>query len=390
MSRAIIIVLDGVGIGELPDAKNYTDEGSNTLMNIKKQIPNLELPNMCSYGLGNIEVEKGANLYKKAISPKGIYGKMGEKSAGKDTTTGHWEISGVLIENPFPTYPNGFPKEIMDSFEAAISRKTLANCTASGTQIINELGDLHVETGSPIVYTSADSVFQIAAHEDIISIDELYKMCETAREILTGEHGVARVIARPFIGSNGSYTRTKNRKDFSLSPISKTLLDYIKEDNMEVAAVGKIEDIFNNVGLTKSVHTTNNADGINQTIEYLNQDFNGLIFTNLVDYDMLYGHRNDPEGFAKALKEFDDKLPSIVDAMKDDDILFITADHGCDPTTPSTDHSREYVFLLGIGKSLKPLNLGKRETYSDLAKTIAHYLNIENSLEGTSFLNDNA
>lgn len=384
MKRAVIIVLDGVGIGELPDAYKYNDIGSNTLMNIKKQIPSLELKNMCSIGLGNID---GENLYAKSKNPTGFYGKMAEHSAGKDTTTGHWEIAGIWIDKPFPTYPNGFPENIINEFENIIGRKTLGNIPASGTEIINKLGDEHLKTGYPIIYTSADSVFQIACHEDIISVNELYDMCQKARNMLIGENMVARVIARPFTGSNGNYTRTKNRKDFSLSPISKTLLDYTKEKGLKVKAVGKIEDIFNNIGITDSIHTTNNADGIEQTINYLKEDFEGIIFTNLVDYDMLYGHRNDVKGFAQALEYFDSKLPEIINNLKDDDILFITADHGCDPTTLSTDHSREYVFLIGYGKNTKPCNLNICSTYSDLAKTISEYLNIDCNIKGTSFLN---
>lgn len=388
MKRAVIIVLDGVGIGELPDASKYNDCGSNTLMNIKKQVPELNLKNMISLGLGNIKCEIGENLYDKCESPKGIYGKMAEYSAGKDTTTGHWEIAGIWLEKPFPTYPNGFPKEIMDKFEKEIGRKTLANYPASGTEIINKLGDEHIKTGSPIVYTSADSVFQIAAHEDIIPVEKLYEMCETAREILHGTHNVARVIARPFTGVSGNYLRTKNRKDFSLSPPSKTLLNYAKEQGLEVKAVGKIEDIFCNSGITDSVHTTNNADGIEQTIKYLKESFNGIIFTNLVDYDMLYGHRNNINGFADALEYFDNKLPEIIETLDDNDLLFITADHGCDPTTPSTDHSREYVFLLGYGKKIIPKNIKNRSSYSDLAATIAEYLNISADIKGTSFLSE--
>lgn len=388
MKRAIIIVLDGVGIGELPDAEKYNDLGSNTLMNIKKRVPNLKLKNMCSLGLGNIECDKSKNLYDKCDSPKGFYGKMAEHSAGKDTTTGHWEIAGIWLDKPFPTYPNGFPEEIMDKFETAIGRKTLANYPASGTEIIQKLGDEHVKTGYPIVYTSADSVFQIAAHEDIIPVPELYKICEKAREILQGDHGVARVIARPFTGTSNNYTRTKNRKDFSLPPVSKTLLNYAKEQNLSVKAVGKIEDIFYNSGITHSVHTTNNKEGIEQTINYLKENFEGIIFTNLVDYDMLYGHRNNVEGFADALEYFDVRLPEIIDALKDDDILFITADHGCDPTTPSTDHSREYIFLLGYGKNINPVNINTHSTYSDIAKTIAEYLGIKEDLKGTSFLSE--
>lgn len=382
MKRAIIIVLDAVGIGELPDADKYGDKGSNTLMHVKEALPALNLKNMCNLGLGLID---GDNVYEKVNNPNGIYGKMAEHSAGKDTTTGHWEISGIWIDKPFPTYPKGFPKEIIEEFESKIDRKVLGNCVASGTVIIQELGDEHMKTGYPIVYTSADSVFQIACHEDIIPIEEQYRYCEIAREILQGDNGVGRVIARPFIGSNGHYTRTERRKDFSLPPIAPTLLDYVSDAGLTVSAVGKIEDIFCNRGITQSVHTHTNAEGIEQTIKYIENAPDGLIFTNLVDTDMLYGHRNDVEGFGKSLQYFDDNLPRIINAMSDDDILFITADHGCDPTTPSTDHSREYVFLLGYGKNIKPHNIGIRRTYADLAKTIADYFNIENDLHGEKF-----
>ena len=382
MKRAIIIVLDAVGIGELPDADKYGDKGSNTLMHVKEALPALNLKNMCNLGLGLID---GDNVYEKVNNPKGIYGKMAEHSAGKDTTTGHWELSGIWIDKPFPTYPKGFPKEIIEEFESKIGRKVLGNCVASGTVIIQELGDEHMKTGYPIVYTSADSVFQIACHEDIIPIEKQYRYCEIAREILQGDNGVGRVIARPFIGSNGHYTRTERRKDFSLPPIAPTLLDYVSESGLTVSAVGKIEDIFCNRGITQSVHTHTNAEGIEQTIKNIENAPDGLIFTNLVDTDMLYGHRNDVDGFGKSLQYFDDNLPRIINAMSDDDILFITADHGCDPTTPSTDHSREYVFLLGYGKNIKPHNIGIRRTYADLAKTIADYFNIENDLHGEKF-----
>lgn len=383
MKRGIIIVLDAVGIGELPDAAAYGDEGSNTLMHVKEAKPDLDLKNMCSLGLGLID---GYNVYEKTESPKGAYGKMMEKSKGKDTTTGHWEISGISLESPFPTYPNGFPNDVIKEFENKIGRGILGNYAASGTVIIQDLGDEHIRTGKPIVYTSADSVFQIAAHEDIIPVEELYGMCETAREILKGDNGVARVIARPFTGTSGNYKRTERRKDFSLPPIAPTLLDYMKGAGKEVACVGKIEDIFCNRGITKSVHTHINAEGIEQTIRYIKEDFEGLIFTNLVDTDMLYGHRNDVEGFAKSLQYFDDNLPRIIDAMKDEDILFITSDHGCDPTTPSTDHSREHSFLLMYGKKVKPQNLGTRKSFSDIGKTIAKYVGIKAELEGENML----
>ena len=390
MKRVAIIVLDSVGIGELPDAAKYGDEGSNTLVNIKKEYPEFSVPNMAELGIGNIEGEDIC-LLGKTDSPKGCYAKMSEASNGKDTTTGHWEISGIVTENPFPTFTEtGFPKEVMDKFEKAIGRKTLGNISASGTAIINELGDEHVKTGYPIIYTSADSVFQIACHEDVIPVDELYKMCETAREILVGDYAVARVIARPFIGNgNGNYTRTERRKDFSLAPTSETILDLLKAEGKSVVAIGKIEDIFEHRGMTVTDHTTNNHDGIEKTIEYLKKDFEGLIFTNLVDTDMIYGHRNDVKGYAEAVMYFDSKLPEIKSAMKDDDILIITADHGCDPTTPSTDHSREFVPLLVYGKNIKEgVNLGVRKQFSDIAATVAEYLGINETFGAESFLKD--
>ena len=390
MKRVAIIVLDSVGIGELPDAAKYGDEGSNTLVNIKKEYPEFSVPNMAELGLGNIEGEDIC-LLGKTDSPKGCYAKMSEASNGKDTTTGHWEISGIVTENPFPTFTEtGFPKEVMDKFEKAIGRKTLGNISASGTAIINELGDEHVKTGYPIIYTSADSVFQIACHEDVIPVDELYKMCETVREILVGDYAVARVIARPFIGNgNGNYTRTERRKDFSLAPTSETILDLLKAEGKSVVAIGKIEDIFEHRGMTVTDRTTNNHDGIEKTIEYLKKDFEGLLFTNLVDTDMIYGHRNDVKGYAEAVMYFDSKLPEIKSAMKDDDILIITADHGCDPTTPSTDHSREFVPLLVYGKNIKEgVNLGVRKQFSDIAATVAEYLGINETFGAESFLKD--
>lgn len=389
MKRAIIIVLDSVGIGELPDAADFGDVGSNTLVNIKKARPQTELKNMAALGLGNIQGED-IHLLGKVDAPKGAFGKMGERSIGKDTTTGHWEIAGVVTEKPFPTFTDtGFPKELMDAFEQAIGRKTLGNYAASGTVIIQDLGDEHVKTGSPIVYTSADSVFQIAAHEDVIPVPELYKLCETARKLLTGDYGVARVIARPFIGEHGNYTRTKNRKDFSLEPTGTTILDLAKAKGMNVTAIGKIEDIFEHRGMTRTDHTTNNNDGIEKTILYTKEEFEGILFTNLVDTDMIYGHRNDVEGYAGALEYFDSKLPEIMANMKDEDILFITADHGCDPTTPSTDHSREYVPLLVWGKNVKEgVDLGVRKSFTDLGKTISDYLGLDAEFEGDSFLKD--
>lgn len=389
MKRAIIIVLDSVGIGELPDAKDFGDVGSNTLVNIKKARPQTDLKNMCALGLGNIQGED-IYLLGKTLSPKGAFGKMGEKSIGKDTTTGHWEIAGIITAKPFPTFTEtGFPKEVMDAFEQAIGTKTLGNYAASGTEIIKELGPEHVKTGYPIVYTSADSVFQIAAHEGVIPLEKLYEICQKAREILAGDYGVARVIARPFVGEEGNYTRTKNRKDFSLEPTGTTLLDLAKKKGLNVTAIGKIEDIFEHRGMTRTDHTTNNNDGIDKTILYTKEEFEGILFTNLVDTDMIYGHRNDVEGYATALEYFDSKLPEIMAEMKEDDLLFITADHGCDPTTPSTDHSREYVPLLVYGKKVKAgVDLGVRKTFADLGQTIADYLGLDAHFEAESFLNE--
>lgn len=388
MKRAVIIVLDSAGIGELPDAAKYGDEGSNTFVNIKKSRPDMDLKNMCSLGLGNID-GKDIDLLGKVENPIGCFGKMAEASNGKDTTTGHWEMTGIITENPFPTFTKtGFPYEVMRRLEADTGDMGfLGNLAASGTEIINILGDEHVRTGFPIVYTSADSVFQIAAHEYVVPVEKLYWICEKARAILQGPYAVARVIARPFTGTSGHYVRTKNRRDFSLAPTSATILDLISGAGKNVTAVGKIEDIFQHRGITVSSHTTNNHDGTEKTIEFIKKDSDGLIFTNLVDFDMVYGHRNDIDGYKNALEAFDKKLPEIISALKDEDILFITADHGCDPTTPSTDHSREYVPLLVYGKNIKHgVNLGIRSTFADLGKTVVDYLGIENSLPGTSFL----
>ena len=390
MKRAIIIVLDSVGIGEMPDAAKYGDEGSNTLVNIKKARPEMDLKNLCTLGLGNID-GKDIEILGKVNSPCGCFGKMAEASNGKDTTTGHWEMAGIITENPFPTFTkNGFPYEVMRQLEEVNGDMGfLGNLAASGTEIINILGDEHVRTGFPIVYTSADSVMQIAAHEDVVPVEKLYKICQNARKILTGPYAVARVIARPFTGTSGNYTRTKNRRDFSLEPTGKTILDIISSKGDDVIAIGKIEDIFQHRGITLADHTTNNNDGIEKTIEYIKKPSTGLIFTNLVDFDMVYGHRNDVDGYKKGLEYFDSKLPEILDSLKDDDLLFITADHGCDPTTESTDHSREYVPILCYGKMAKHgVNLGTRSTFADLGKTILDYLEIKNTLPGTSFLNE--
>lgn len=389
MKRAIIIVLDSLGVGALPDAKDYQDEGSNTLGHIKRSLDGKDwftLSNLQSLGLGLID---GIDYLPKEISPVGSFGRLGEQSKGKDTTTGHWEIAGLHVDKPFPVYPNGFPEYILSAFEKAIGTRTIGNCSASGTAIIEKLGEEHMKTGFPIVYTSADSVFQIAAHEEIIPLETLYDMCKKAREILIGNDAVGRVIARPFSGLPGSFKRTDRRRDFSLSPIGKTLLDYAVEKGQEVRAVGKIEDIFNARGITHSVHIHGNMDGVDRTIEWVKEAFEGVLFTNLVDFDMLYGHRNDVEGYGRALVDFDKRLPEIMQTMKDEDILFITADHGCDPTTESTDHSREYTPLLIYGKKLKQgVNLGTRDSFSDIAKTIAEYLAVDADIHGKSFLQD--
>lgn len=386
MKRAIIIVLDSVGIGELPDADRYGDVGSNTLGNIAAAVEGFKLPNLENLGLGYIDGMKG---FERKVQPVGSYGRMAEKSAGKDTTTGHWEMAGIILEKPFPVFHEGFPQEVIRWFEAAIGTKTLGNFAASGTEIIKQLGRQHVMTEYPIVYTSADSVFQIAAHEDIIPIDRLYEMCRIARDILKGDYAVGRVIARPFTGNEGSYARTDRRHDFSLKPIKGTVLDSISGKGLKVKAVGKIEDIFSGCGITDSVHIHGNMDGVDKTLDYLKQDFEGLIFTNLVDFDMLYGHRNDVGGYAKALTDFDNRIPELLGVMKDDDLLFVTADHGCDPTTSSTDHSREYVPLLVYGKNArKGVNLGTRASFTDIAQTLSDMFSIDTDFNGTSFYRD--
>lgn len=384
INRVIWIVLDSVGMGEMPDADKFGDVGSNTIGNIAKVMNGLNLPNMVNLGLGNIE---GMVNLEKVDFPKGCYARFAEKSFGKDTTVGHWEMAGVITEKGFPTYPNGFPKEIIEEFEKQTGRKILGNKAASGTEIIKELGQEHMRTGCPIVYTSADSVFQIAAHEDVISLEELYKMCRIARDILKGEHGVARVIARPFVTDGNGFRRTSNRRDFSIEPPYNTILDELKEKGLDVLAVGKIEDIFCKKGITEAVHTEDNKDGVMKTIEYMKQENRGLIYTNLVDFDAKWGHRNDVEAYAKGLEEFDGLLPSIVENMKDTDVVFITADHGCDPTTESTDHSREYVPFLAYGKELKQnVNLGTRDGFSDMAQTIADIFRTRRVRNGESFL----
>ena len=383
IQRAIVIVLDSVGIGEMPDAEAYGDVGSHTLGNIARAMEGLNVPNLQRLGLGNIETLEGV---PPTGQPLASYGKMAERSAGKDTTTGHWELMGLALEDPFPTYPNGFPDDVIAEFRRRSGRDILGNKPASGTQIIEELGPEHLSTGKVIVYTSADSVFQIAAHEGIVSIEELYDMCEQAREILQGKHSVGRVIARPFIGDPGNFTRTSRRKDFSRVPHLPTVLDRAKEADFPVNFVGKIDNIFANQGLTGGNHTTNDMAGVDATIEYMRTQEKGILLTNLCDFDMLYGHRNNVEGYARNLQDFDARLPEILNVVREGDMLVITADHGCDPTFPGTDHTREYVPLLVYGKSLKTgVNLGVRRSFADLAATIADLLGLPAPQWGTGF-----
>ena len=384
--RAILIVLDSAGIGELPDAADFGDVGANTICNIWKKRGKLDVPNMKRLGLAHIN---GCLLPKDGDALTGCYCKCAEQTHAKDTTCGHWEMAGLALEQAFKTYPNGFPKEFMDAFEARIGRGTLGNVVASGTQIIQELGDEHVRTGKPIVYTSADSVFQIAAHEEVIPLNELYRICEIAREMLTGEYLVGRVIARPFVGGNGSYQRTENRKDYAVAPFKDTILDGLTQKGMDVVAIGKIEDIFCHRGITTVDHTKNNPAGIEATQRFIDAGTGDFIFTNLVDTDMLYGHRNDYEGYGQALEYFDAHLPAMIDALGEGDILMVTADHGCDPTTPGTDHTREYIPLLICGPHIRHgVNLGVRRQFSDIGATIYEYLTGETWREGESFLKE--
>jgi len=383
VKRIILIVLDSVGCGDAPDAAAYGDAGADTIGNISRAVGGLSLPNLCQLGLGHTTEILGVPPVEFA---SGAYGRLTEIGAGKDTTTGHWELSGVVLKQPFPAFPSGFPADLIAEYEQRIGRPTLGNYPASGTEIIKELGEEHVRTGKPIVYTSADSVFQIAAHEEIIPIEELYSMCRTAREMLSGEHAVGRVIARPFVGSPGNFKRTERRKDFSLEPPTDTILDVLKAAGHQVVGVGKIEDIFARRGLTMSQHTGNNMAGVDAILEFLEMNFSGLIFANLVDFDALYGHRNDPAGYANALQEFDRRLPEITGRLRDEDILMITADHGTDPTDVSTDHTRERVPILIYGTHINQnLNLGTRSGFADLAATIVDCLGVEWHGPGQSF-----
>jgi phosphopentomutase len=380
--RAVILVLDGVGVGAAPDAAEYGDVGSDTLGNLARAVGGLKLPHLAEAGLGNAAPIDGVHAVPE---PRGAWGTMRPASAGKDSTTGHWEIAGVHLSRPFPTYPDGFPADVIERFSAAVGRGVIGNVAASGTEIIARLGEEHERTGKLIVYTSADSVFQIAAHERVVPLEELYRACETARAQLVAPHDVSRVIARPFVGGPGAYERTANRKDYSIAPPVETLLDDLAAAGVPRAGVGKVDDLFAGRSL-RARHTTSNAEGIAAILDWLRADQGGLLFANLVDFDTLYGHRNDVAGFEGALREFDDALPAIRAALREDDLLFITADHGNDPTTPSTDHARECVPLLALGEPVHPVSLGERATFSDLGATVAEWLNVGFRGQGTSFL----
>ena len=385
MKRVFLIVLDSFGIGALPDAAAFGDPGTNTLRSCATS-EYLNIPNMTAAGLANID---GVECLPKASAPTGAYARLAEQSMGKDTTIGHWEIAGIVSPNPLPTYPNGFPEEVLAPFRQATGRGVLANAPWSGTEVINVFGDEHVRTGDLIVYTSADSVFQIAAHEDVVPLEQLYEYCRIARKLLQGKHGVGRVIARPFVGTSGAYKRTSNRHDYSLEPPKATLLDAVKAAGKASIAVGKIYDIFAGIGTTEHVYNKSNADGMSHTLRYANQDFEGLCFVNLVDFDMVYGHRRDIDGYAKALTAFDAWLPQLLAKLGDEDIVMITADHGCDPGyTTTTDHTREHVPLLILGRQVKPVNLGTRASFADIAATVAQLLDVELDTPGKSFASE--
>lgn len=382
--RLFLIVLDSVGIGEAPDAAQFGDEGSNTVRAAVEA--GADLPNLRRLGLFNID---GMDWTEPEAAPIGAFGRMREASMGKDTTIGHWEIAGVVSPKPLPTFPDGFPPEIIRNFEKLTGRKVICNKPYSGTQLLLDYGREHVETGALMVYTSADSVFQVAAHEDIVPIEELYHDCELAREMLTGDYAVGRVIARPFVGEYPNYTRTARRHDYSLQPPRATMLNNLEDAGYECIGVGKISDIFAGSGITQQIRTQNNTDGIAKTLDLMENDFEGICFVNLVDFDMVYGHRNDAPGYARALMEFDQALPKFMEQMGEDDLLIITADHGCDPSTPSTDHSREYTPMLAWSKKIRPgVNLGTRTTFADIGATVLEYFGLENRTDGQSFLKE--
>lgn len=386
MRRVIWIVLDSVGMGQMPDADRFGDSGCNTIAHTWEYNNGLNIPNLISLGYGNIE---GMQAVTKTDKPLGAYARIGEISNGKDTTVGHWEMVGVISSNPFPTYPNGFPEDIINAFvEQTGVPGVLGNCVASGTEIIKQYGEEHVITHKPIVYTSADSVFQIAVDMAVYSLDELYKMCEVARGILTGEHEVARVIARPYICKDGQYARTSDRRDYAILPPDNNLLVALKNRGLDVIGVGKIEDIFAGSGITAATHTKNNMDGVDVTLRYMAEDNHGLIFTNLVEFDSTWGHRRDAAGYGKGLEEFDARLSEIMEAMKDEDVLIIDADHGCDPTFKGTDHTREYIPVLLYGKNIKSVDLGTRTGFADIGQTVMEYLTGDSIDTGKSFLTD--
>lgn len=381
--KIALIVLDSVGVGALPDAADFGDAGAHTIGNIAKSVADFKLPNLTRLGFGNIHPSLNLEM---SDAPLGCFGCADEQSQGKDTTIGHWEIAGIVTEKSFPTFPGGFPAELMAEFEKRIGTKSIGNVVGSGTDIIDQFGVEHMETGYPIIYTSADSVFQIAMHEEVISIERQYEICQIARDLLINEFAVARVIARPFLGAEGSFKRTTNRKDFSVEPQDENLLTALKNAGIEVASIGKIEDIFCGSGITSSQKTKNNNDGIDVTIETLKKDFEGLIFTNLIDFDMHFGHRRNVEGYAKCLQEFDARIPDLMNALGDDDVMIITADHGNDPTFPGSDHTREYIPVLVYGKKLKSgINVGVRPSFSDIGATIAEAFHVDYNLNGTSF-----
>jgi phosphopentomutase len=384
-SRAIVVVLDSVGVGELPDAAEYGDQGSNTLGNIARRVP-LQIPTLRSLGLSRVVEVPGG---EPVVAPAAAFGRMAEHSPGKDSVTGHWELMGLAVEHAFPVFPHGFPEETIREFERRIGRKTLGNTVASGTVIIEELGPEHVRTGCPIVYTSADSVFQIAAHEDVIPVPELYRQCEIAYDMLVKGIGLGRIIARPFVGTPGAFRRTSNRHDFAIPPAGETLLDLLKASGIPVHAIGKIEDLFAGQGVTRSVHTASDDEGMDQVERALADTPRGLIFANLVDFDTVYGHRNNVEGYALNLERFDARLSELLPRLRPDDLLILTADHGNDPTTASTDHSREYVPVVAYGPHVRAgVNLGTRPTFADLGQTLAAVFGVGPLAHGTSFLND--
>lgn len=384
MKRVFLVVIDSFGIGAMPDADQFGDEGSSTLLSCS-QSKNFCMPNFDKLGLFQID---GVSCGGACPSPEAAYGRFGERSRGKDTTVGHWELMGEISERPFPVYPDGFPQDVVEKFEKITGRKVLCNQPYSGTKVLEDYGEEHLRTGSLIVYTSADSVFQVAAHEEIVPVETLYEYCRQAREMLSGEHAVARVIARPFTGEFPHFVRSPRRHDFSLSPRKKNVLDLLKENQVTVIPVGKIYDIFAGKSLENPIRTSSNREGLEKTLEHLEKEFEGLCFVNLVDTDMLYGHRNDVDGYAAALAEIDSFLPEMLNRLREDDLLILTADHGCDPGTPSTDHSREYIPLLCVGKRIKPVNLGTRMGFGDIGATVLEALGVKGEIEGTSFLKE--